>query len=209
MDGGRRRETHIFFTLFRSGCPLSEACCLPASDGLQWWPYFPICQTNQDCSKETFIPGLSSSPLLSYQVLEYYWVFHLKLSSLLEDTKQPCPQALWMSNFHARIIMREKDEKTKTREWRRAIRRQKKVRGVLWIRCLFLENCFLPSGEAFAKLYHEIEAQNVEGVEEKMNSNWSGVSEKAFWRRCSFIWAWKGRCDFRRWERCFLAVGSP
>ena len=44
---------------------------------------------------------------------------------------------------------------------------------------------------------HEIETQSVEWVEEEMNSNWDGVSEKAFRRSC-FMWAWKGGCDFRR-----------
>lgn len=60
-------------------------------------------QTNQGYSEESFTPGLPSLLLLSYQVLEYYWVLCLKLSGLLEDTKQPCSQALWTSNFHMRI----------------------------------------------------------------------------------------------------------
>lgn len=54
-------------------------------------------------SKESFLPGFSSFPLLSYQLLEFYSVLCLKLSGLLEGTKQPGSWALWMSHLHARI----------------------------------------------------------------------------------------------------------
>lgn len=56
---------------------------------------------------------------------------------------------------------------------------------------------------------HEIEAQRLEGEEEKMNAPWEGVSEKTSWRRCHLIGAQTGGSGFRRGERCFPVVGSP
>lgn len=100
--GGRRREVHSPFSL-PSRYPLPEACYLPASGGLQWWRHFPVCGVEKGYSKESFLPGFSSFPLLSYQLLEFYSVLCLKLSGLLEGTKQPGSWALWMSHLHARI----------------------------------------------------------------------------------------------------------